>query len=244
MILFIMIIFMLIFIGVILVYSKRNKTYNIDWSVKDVLVGSLGSIEQFNDNIARKYYYVPAKYVLADRFPINYIAIYQSKRMFDDACISYYGRITKTKQVKRKNIDFPLRRNNGEEMYYAFRIQEWKKLSHKISGKYDYIAEPRFTNMFLLQNCTESYELFCVDSDDKYRLLLQIKRMIDDVFKNPKHKGVYRINNKKSIQVGNGCFNIFDKNKKELFRSSIKISDYTYNPRGYFKMIADRVIKE
>ena len=44
------------------------------------------------------------------------------------AGIRYYGEVTYMKKVPRKEIKFPMSRNNGDEEYYAFRIKEWKTL--------------------------------------------------------------------------------------------------------------------
>ena len=93
------------------------------------MVGSLGSVAQFEDNIKRRYYYVPAKYIKDSDLPIRYIALYQSKNRFREyAGVRYYGEVTYMQKVKRKDIDFPMSRNNGDEMYYAFRIKAWKAL--------------------------------------------------------------------------------------------------------------------
>jgi len=122
----------------------------VDWSVKDVLVGSLGSIDQLKDNLARRYYYVPAENVYKDSLPVQYIALYQSYNLFGESGgIKYYGEVIETKRVKRKNIDFPIRRNNGEEWYYAFRVKSWNKLPVAIAVKDEGVYKPKFTNMFL-----------------------------------------------------------------------------------------------
>ena len=55
-----------------------------DFSVRDVLVGSVGSIEQFRDNLARKYYYVPERNLDLTKLPIRYVALYQSLYLFDE----------------------------------------------------------------------------------------------------------------------------------------------------------------
>ncbi len=222
----------------------EKRLAKVDWTVNDVLVGSLGSQEQFEDNINRRYYYVPAKNIEADRLPIRYVALYQSANMFKDkAGIQHYGLVVETKLVKRKDIKIPLRHNNGEEMYYAFRIKEWKKLSLPISIKDEGVFKPKFTNMFLLQHCSQSYELFNIHSDAQYRLLHELKRMFSDtsVNANAQSDPIYQIDNGKSIWVHEGCFDILNENGERLFDPPLRISDFARHPRSYFGMIAGRI---
>ena len=223
----------------------EKRLAKVDWSIKDVLVGSLGSVEQFKDNIERRYYFVPEEAIKDSALPIRYIALYQSNNKFgDDAGIQYYGEVSQMKRVQRKDIKFPTRRNNGEDWYYAFRIKEWKKLPVAISVKDDWVyGRPKFTNLFLLQHCSQSYELFNIHSDEQYRLLHELKRMFNDasINANAQAEPIYQIENGKSIWVHEGCFDILNENGDRLFNPPLKISDFARHPRSYFSMIADKI---
>ena len=222
----------------------EKRLAKVDWDVKDVLVGSLGSVEQMNDNIERRYYYVPARNFDDSAFPIHYIALYQSANMFkEDAGIRYYGEVEFTRKLPRKEIKFPMRRNNGDEMYYAFRIKEWKKLPVAIAIKEEGVFKPKFTNLFLLQHCNQSYELFNIHSDEQYRLLHELKRMFNDasVNANAQAEPVYRIGNGKSIWVHEGCFEILNEDGERLLYPPLKMSDFARHPRSYFGMIAEKI---
>ncbi len=242
---FVIILLVMVFIVTTCFIISKNcyKSFDVNWYLNDVLVGSFGSREQFRDNLMRNYYYVPAKHINSVKSPINYIALYQSNKLFgDDAGIKYYGRITQAKLIKRKDIDFPIRLNNGEELYYIFDIEEWKMLPHTISVKCEYVSAPKFTNLFLLTNCANSYELFNVNSQNDYRLLQALNNMINDVSLNNKRKSSYRICNKLTVRLSCGYFNIFYK-KEALFNASLKVSDFVYNPRSYFNMIKNKTSK-
>ena len=63
--------------------NNDHSAKNTDWGSYDVLVGSFGSKEQFEDNFARKYYYAPAAFIKENKMPVKYIALYQSKKFSD-----------------------------------------------------------------------------------------------------------------------------------------------------------------
>lgn len=242
---FVIILLVMVFIVTTCFIISKNsyKSFDVNWSLNDVLVGSFGSKEQFRDNLMRNYYYVPAKYINSVKSPINYIALYQSNKLFgNDGGIRYYGRIREVKLIKRKDIDFPIRLNNGEELYYIFGIEEWKMLPRTISVKCEYVSAPKFTNIFLLNHCTNSYELFNVDTQKDYRLLQALNNMVNDVSLKSKRKFVYRICKGLTIRLSDGYFNVFHK-RRALFKASLKVSDFVYNPRSYFKMIKDKISK-
>ena len=51
---------------------------------EDVLVGSLSSIEQWVECFNKKYYYVPVDSLNSNYHQVEYIAIYQSKKLFGE----------------------------------------------------------------------------------------------------------------------------------------------------------------
>ena len=224
-------------------FGIEKRLSRVDWEREDVLVGAFGSKEQFQDNLARNYYYVPAKHLDRNRLPIHHIALYQSTKMFgNDAGIRYYGEVIEAKRLKRGEIKFPSRRHNEDELYYAFLVKEWKELPVAISVKDEGVYEPKFTNMFLLQHCSQSYELFHIRSEDQYRLLYELKRVFEsaEVNANAQAEPIYQIEGGKAVWVHEGVFDILDENGNKL-TSSLRISDFTRHPRQYFNLIAEQI---
>ncbi|MBR4289337.1 MAG: restriction endonuclease-like protein [Oscillospiraceae bacterium] len=215
--------------------ERLSKT---DWSVRDVMVGSLGSVAQFEDNIKRRYYYVPAKYIKDSDLPIRYIALYQSKNRFKEyAGVRYYGEVTYMQKVKRKDIDFPISRNNGNEMYYAFRIKAWKTLPAPIAVKDEWVNEPKFTSLFLLEHSQQSFELFNIHSEEEYRLMMEINKAFDNLSTSTadNNAAVYRINDSHAVIVADGNFTITNNTGDIL--GSVSISNFARSPRAGFREI-------
>ena len=218
----------------------EERLAKVDWSVRDVLVGSLGSVAQFEDNIKRRYYYVPAKYVKDGNLPIHYVALYQSRNRFKEyAGIRYYGEVTYMKNVPRKEIKFPMSRNNGDEQYYAFRIKEWKTLPTPIVVKDEWVNEPKFTSLFLLEHSQQSFELFNIHSEEEYRLMVEINKAFDNLATSTadNNAAVYRINETRSVIVADGNFTITNDNGETL--GTISISNFARSPRSGFRKIKD-----
>ena len=216
----------------------EERLAKIDWTVRDVMVGSLGSVAQFDNNIRRKYYYVPAKYVDDSNLPIHYIALYQSKNRFKEyAGIRYYGEVTYMKKVKRKDIDYPMSRNNGDEWYYAFRIKEWKTLPTPIAVKDEWVNEPKFTSLFLLEHSHQSFELFNIHSEEEYRLMVEINKAFDNLSTSTadNSSAVYRVNDNHSVIVADGYFTITNSNGEIL--DKISVSSFAKSPRAGFRRI-------
>ena len=221
----------------------EKRLSQVDWARQDVLVGSFRKIEQFNINLKDGYYYVPAKNFDTDKLPIRYVALYQSAKLFGaNAGIRYYGEVLTTTRVKRKQIPVPMSGNNGDESYYVFRVREWKILNTPIVVKEEGVSEPKYTNMFLLTHCTHSYELFNVRSEEQFRLLHELKRMFDHTEMNAKgNDPLYRIDDKHSILVHEGCFDIINENGERLFDPPLRVSDFSRHPRYYFNLIAEKL---
>lgn len=222
----------------------EKRLSQVDWSRQDVLVGSFKTRNQFQDNYARKYYYVPAKYLERSRLPIHYIAMYQSTKMFgSEAGIRYYGEVIEAKRLRREEIDFPYDPKRAKDMYYAFMVKEWKELPVAISVKDEGVYEPKFTNLFLVQHCSQSYELFHIHSEEQYRLLHELKRMFDNasVNANAQSEPIYQFDGGNSVWVHEGCFDILNENGERLFDPPLRISDFTRRPRYYFNLIAERL---
>ena len=145
------------------------------------------------------------------------------------------------KKVKRKDIDFPMSRNNGDEWYYAFRIKEWKTLPTPIAVKDEWVNEPKFTSLFLLEHSHHSFELFNIHSEEEYRLMVEINKAFDNLSTSTtdNNSAVYRINDSHSVIVADGNFTIANDNGDIL--GSISISNFARSPRAGFRKIKDYI---
>lgn len=217
---------------------------SVDWSCNDVLVGSLGSVAQLEDNLARRYYYVPKKSVTDEALAVKVIALYQSRTLFGkDAGIRYYGKVSEAKELPRREIDFPMRKGNGEERYYAFRVEEWKALPITIGVRFDTVYKPRLTSSFLLEHCTESYELFGVKSSEQFVLLHEIKQLLGGISGNGEtFEGAMRLRCGYSLWVHDGYLEAFDSQGTRMLDTPIRVSVFSKNPKGVFTALSDKLL--
>ena len=172
----------------------EERLAKVDWTVKDVMVGTVRTKEQLQFNLEKKWYYVPASYINDDVLPIRYIALHE-QGVGTISGIKVYGEVLETRRMKRSSIPTPTNRN-PDELYYCFRVRSWETLENPITIKDTFKGKPRFTNKLLLDTCTESYQLFEIGSEADYRLMKEIINAFDDVEADEK---VYKINNVFSI---------------------------------------------
>ncbi len=217
---------------------------SVDWSRNDVLVGSLGSVAQLEDNLARRYYYVPKKSVTDEALAVEVIALYQSKTLFGkDAGIRYYGKVSEARELLRKEIDFPMRKGNGEEKYYAFRVKSWETLPITIGIRFDTVYEPRLTNSFLLEHCTESYELFGVKSSEQFVLLHEVKQLLGGISGNEEtFEAAMQLRCGYSLWVHDGYLEAFDSQGTRTLDTPIRVSDFSKNPKGVFAALSEKLV--
>ncbi len=204
-----------------------------DFCVRDVLVGSIRSDEQLQINLSEKFYYVPARYVSPSSLPVKYVAIYQSVYNCESG-IRYYAQVLETQKIKRADIKVRMSRNNGDEDYYLFKVDEWKTLDRPISAVSETVKEPRLTSSFLLFHCESTYELFCVRNADEYRLLCELKQMLMQVSQGIPCGKTY-IDNLCSVTYKGGYFKIFDRKGKTV--SKYPTTAFQKNPKDTFAHI-------
>lgn len=206
----------------------------IDWGVRDVLVGSLGSQAQLADNLRRTYYYVPVRALPDADLPIRYIALYQSRNLFGpEAGIRYYGRVSCRKPVLRKQIDFPLSRNNPDELYYAFRVESWRTLPSPIEIRDEGVNGPKFTNLFLLEHSAQSFELFQIHSQWEFRLMAAIRHALSQ------SGGEYRIDDTHILAVVEESLVLMDTDGELLGR--VPVSSFHRSPGSAFRQLKGRL---
>ena len=147
----------------------------VDWSAKDVMVGTVRTPEQLQFHLKKQGYYVPARHIERNPAAILYIALHE-ECLGEVSGIFRYGEVTSVRMLKRGQIPVTMRSGaDPMEDYLYFTIKEWTALPHPIAIRNTYRGKPQFTNLFLLTHCLESYQLFCITSQRDFRLMAALK---------------------------------------------------------------------
>lgn len=213
----------------------EERLARFDWSVKDVMVGTVRTNEQLKFNLENKWYYVPARFITDDVLPIRYIALHE-EGVGTESGIKVYGEVLEARKMKRSAIPTPTK-SDPNEMYYCFRVREWVDLDKTIAIKDSAKGKPRFTNKLLLDTCTESYQLFEIESEADYRLMQEITNAFGDVETDEK---VYRISDTFSITTVGDNFTVMtdDGETEKISKTSFK-----NHPRAIFANLKKRILK-
>ncbi len=219
--------------------KKEDKLSLVDWSAKDTMVGTVRDGRQLEFILKYKGYYVPAYFITEDRLPIGYIALHE-QGIGSEPGIRRYGEVLTAQKIKRGRIPVPMSRGNGDELYYYFQVRRWDKLSQPISIRDTSRGKPLFTNKFLLDNCTQSYQLFSVSSCEDFCLMTAINKAFDDLknSKNDNYCAVYPIDKTYTLTLSEGCFSLVNDKGETL--EKISVGSFSYRPRdsfNKFKMI-------
>lgn len=150
----------------------------VDFSCRDVLIGTVRSDAQFDHTLATLSYYTPVKAVPPCDLPVRLIALYE-EGLSRLPGIKRYGEITEIRVVKRAEIPVPLSRANGEEAYYLFTVRAWEYLERPIRIAGTGRGRPAFTSEFLLTHARRSYQLVSITSAAEYRLAQALSRLWD-----------------------------------------------------------------
>lgn len=219
--------------------GTEEKLAKVDWNVRDVLVGSVRNESQYDYCIQNRFYYVPADQIPDERFPIRYVAMYLSKKASRPG-IHCYGTVVRTEKVRRKEIPFPSSNPNQDRLYYRFTVNKWTRLKETIVYRDDRVYQPRFTNLFLLGNCRETYELFNIHSEEQYRLLTEIKRTFSDFTMGTQQDDpVFRVSEDRTIWAHEGCFILLNNAGEELGRFSF--DEFKRSLRWTFEQLKDKM---
>lgn len=213
----------------------EERLARFDWSVKDVMVGTVRTKEQLKFNLENKWYYVPARFITDDVLPIRYIALHE-EGVGTESGIKVYGEVLEARKMKRGKINTPTK-SDPNEIYYCFRVREWVELDKVITIKDSSKGKPRFTNKLLLDTCTESYQLFEIESEADYRLMQEITNAFGDVEADEK---VYRISDTFSITTIGDNFTVMsdDGETEKISKTSFK-----NHPRAIFAKLKKRILK-
>lgn len=218
----------------------ERKLSKVDWSACDMLIGSLHGEDQLEINLQQNFYYAPRKYIPDNALPIQFIALYQSKKMKNPG-IRYYGQVTKTQLCKRGDIPVKMHRNNKDELYYRFDLKQWEERGEPIAVREEGVYFPRLTNLFLFQNCSDSYELFHIHSEDQYRLMVELKRICAGAAVDGDEKRLgFTVNDNCAVFVSHGDIVVCDSDGGIL--RQFPVAEFIKAPRYTFNCIKSALI--
>ncbi len=140
-----------------------------DWETRDTLVGSVRNETQYKLNLEGDFYYTAVKNLPGDALNIRYVALCRSKS-WQEAGIRVFGEVEEIQKVKRSDIPVPMTRKNGDEDCYLFRVKGWEELEKPVEIREEGVYAPRLTSFFLLTHAKDTWSLFHVHSEEKFRL--------------------------------------------------------------------------
>ena len=152
---------------------------SLKYKNRNVLVGVVKNINQFNVLLRRRFYHIPMSQLADCSFPIEYVAIYQSKKLFGKSSgIKAYGKVVSTVTLPRNQIEeIPSR---SDEKYLYIKIKSWYKLVNPIKAdEMDTVAFS--TSEYLLKNAKTSSELRILSREEHelYNLLVnRVKKLV------------------------------------------------------------------
>ena len=115
-------------------------------------------------------------------------------------------------------------------------MREWLKKDSPIKYCDEYVREARYTNAFLLENCTQTYELFNIHSEEQYRLLYELKKVFTDTTVHELDRDPnFKVDENHSIWAHDGYFNLLDKDGEIL--TQIPIDSFKTKPGIGFRRI-------
>ncbi len=219
----------------------EERLARVDWEMEDVLVGSLGSKEQWDDCFDKNYYYAPRS-SMSLYHQVDYVAIYQSKKLFgEDAGVLYYGKVEETSIVARKGINNLGGRTHPDAKCYRFAIKKWEKLPAKIDFEKDWVYRPRYTNAFLLKNSKSTFELFNIRSEADYRLVYELRRIQENLrVQDDSNELFVKFNDTVSVYNDNSYIRVYDSGKEQLRKST---DDFRKSPSIVFESIKKCLVK-
>ena len=160
-------------------YKETVEDENLRYKNRNVLVGVVKNKKQFNILLRRKFYHIPMSQLSDCSFPIEYVAIYQSKKLFGkESGIKAYGIVKSAITLPRNQIEeIP---SQSDEKYLYIKVGNWFKLPKTIKAD-DMDVVAFSTSEYLLRNAKTTSELR-ISSKEEYELyvllLSRIKKLV------------------------------------------------------------------
>lgn len=214
--------------------SIKEQLLSLNWSLRDVLVGTVRSQEQLAFCLKENRYYFPAKFMPAetDAQP-RYVALHE-EGLDGEACIRCYGKIMAFDQVQRSAIPVSMSRDNGEEAYVLVYVKEWRTLDNPIPIHDSYKGRPRYTNLFLLQHCNRSYQLFCIRSAEDYHTCATVIKAYNHRYETP---NLHVLGDKLILRTEEDDFMVMNAHGRIIDRFPVSL--YEAHPASVIFRIAD-----
>lgn len=190
--------------------SVGNEEYIKDeyFKKRNILIGSLKRYDQLNASLDNNFYYISCSKLNLSKNHVQYIALYQSKKIFgEQSGILYYGKIKSIKVVKRSEINY--KKSSSQELYYYFEIDNWEKLKKPIKRGNFKLRNFMYTTNYLIHNSSYMHEL-CIKSKVEFRVWEELKRITykkNDIVNI--HK--YEVNKLEGFRVGENEILVDDK---------------------------------
>ena len=146
-----------------------------------VLVGVLRNKYQLKVMLKERFYHIPVEAAGGCVFPVRYIAVYQSKKLFGkQSGIRYYGKVESCNTVERCKIrEIP---KSGKEKYFYFKVKNWVLLDKTVSAK-DMEEVAFSTTPYLLVSSNTSSELR-IRSKEEYLFHKNLKNTVKNMVRN------------------------------------------------------------
>jgi hypothetical protein len=194
---------------------------SVDFTRRDVLIGTVRSDVQFDFTLSSLSYYAPVKTIPPHDLPVRMVALYE-EGLTRRAGIKRYGEVTEIRVVRRDEIPVPMSRSNGDEAYYLFTIRSWEYLDHPISIAGTSRGRPAFTSEFLLTHARRSYQLVCITSAAEYRLTQAVCRLYDQAITEQGKEHFSRISESHVISVAEGMLALIHARGEILLRCPLR----------------------
>ncbi len=212
----------------------EEELAKVDWSLQEVMAGTVRTEEQLRFNLEKKGYYAPVKFIPSGSLPVRYIALFEENSEGRSE-IARYGEVTKTGKIKRGTIPVAMRpKADPDELYYYFTVKSWEPLQRPVAVSGGDPGRPRFTNRFLLKHCRESYQLFAVSSEEEYRLMTEIGKALENP-EEPENAVLYPLDGTGALVLFEGCFVVVTYEGKVLKR--IPMAEFRSAPRVGFEKV-------
>ena len=228
-------------------YEQIPKTAGMEEYIKDlqieerdVLVGPLRSKEQLERCLEYKLYHTPYKRTMDDYRP-KYVALYegQSLKTMPKGGIRYIGKVKHIRQVQRKELlsIFPTQRDNLEELYLVYEIEEWIKREKPILPGGQGVRRPNYTNHVLLKYAKTIPELYIKDKTE-FEFILQLRRIFKEL--------AMELTVEDQLILKQGERQVYvDKRGKIIIETPLEKKEFTmeefkHSPRKIYKALKDK----
>ncbi len=212
---------------------EEAELAQVDWSAKDVMVGAVRTKEQLRFNLKHRGYYVPARFMPQECLSIRYIALHEQDVDGKEG-ICRFSRVLSLEKRARGEIPVTMRPGaDPTESYWYFTVQKWRQLPRPILIRGTSRGKPIFTNLFLLEHCTGSWQLLAINSPEEYRLL----RVMDRAYSELPKAGGYRLDENRRLLVADGYFTVVDGQSEVL--EQIAVASIEGNPAAAFCRLRD-----